>query len=127
MTANRDIPIGDRLRRHRIEVLQKTLRAVAKELDVSPPYIVDLEKGNRRPSEDLLVRMAKVYQLPEADLRAGFSRAPAVVEQIASQDSVTVEKVPEFLRTAKDFTPEQWDRLIAQAKKMKGSGKGKRS
>ncbi len=123
MATRSPIPIGDRLRRRRTEVLGRTLRSVAEELGVSPPYIVDIEKGNRRPSEELMTRMARVYDLPEAELRAGFSRPEAIVEEIASQDTTTVEKVPEFLRTARDLSPEQWDRLIAQARRMKKTKK----
>jgi transcriptional regulator with XRE-family HTH domain len=94
-------------------------------LGVSPAHVTDLEKGYRVPSEDLLLRIAKHYQLDEAVLRAGWARPDAVVHEVASQDSVTAAKVPEFLRTARTLSPEQWDQLIAQAKTLTGdSAKG---
>jgi hypothetical protein len=36
-------------------------------------------------------------------------------------NATTAEKVPEFLRTARNLTPEQWDKLIDQAKRMAGT------
>ena len=113
-----DIPIGQRLRTRRTEVLKKGLRQMAAILGVAPAHVVDVEKGNRRPSEDLMIRIAAAYEIPEAELRAGWSRAHAIVDEVASQDVTTVEKVPEFLRTARDLTPEQWDALIAHARDM---------
>lgn len=119
-SARRKQSIGDVLRKQRIDVLQKGLREMAGELGIAPAHLTDLEKGRRTPSQDLLLRIAKAYRIPEAELRAGWSRAEEVVNEIATQDSVTAEKVPAFLRTARKLTPDQWDRLIEQARKMGG-------
>lgn len=40
--------------RDRREQLGKTLRGLAAELDIAAPYLHDIEKGNRTPSEKLL-------------------------------------------------------------------------
>ena len=117
-TPRQPEPIGERLRRHRVEVLNKGLREMARLLDVAPAHLTDLEMGRRTPSEDLLLRMVEGYKLPEAELRSGWSRPNAIVGEVASQDPVTAEKVPEFLRTARSLSSEQWDQLIRQAKKM---------
>lgn len=111
-------PIGDVLRTQRMEVLHKGLREMAGELSIAPAHLTDLEKGRRTPSEGLLLRIAKAYRISEAVLRAGWSRAELIVNEIATQDKVTAEKVPEFLRTARKLTPEQWDKLIQQAGRM---------
>jgi len=111
-------PIGDMLRTRRLEVLNKGLREMANELSIAPAHLTDLEKGRRSPSEDLLLRIAKAYRISEAELRSGWSRAESIVNEIATQDAVTAEKVPAFLRTARKLTPEQWDKLIKQAGRM---------
>lgn len=111
-------PIGDRLRRHRVERLKRSLRQVASDVGVTPAHLTDIEKGRRAPSDDLLVRIARVYQLAEPELRAAWSKPDAVVREVASSSPTTAEKVPQFLRTARDLTPAQWDQLIEQARTM---------
>jgi transcriptional regulator with XRE-family HTH domain len=111
-------PIGDVLRARRVEVLKKGLREMAAILAIAPAHLTDIEKGRRTPSQDLLMRICRAYGIPEADLRSGWSRADVVVAEVATQDSVTAEKVPEFLRTARKLTPKQWDDLIDQARRM---------
>ena len=113
-------PIGETLRIRRVDDLQKGLREMARTLGVAPAHLTDIEKGRRTPSEDLLKRISKAYGMPEAELRSGWQRAEAVVTEVANQDATTAEKVPEFLRTARKLSPEQWDRLINQAKRMAG-------
>lgn len=112
------IPIGDRLRKLRIEVLNRGLRETAGLLNIAPAHLTDIEKGRRSPSEDLLLRIAKVYRIAEAELRSGWSKPEAVVGEIASHSATTAAKVPQFLREARNLSPEQWDRLIKQAGKM---------
>ncbi len=118
-------PIGERLRQRRVEVLGKGLRETAKVLEIAPAHLTDIEKGRRNPSEELLLRISRVYQIDEATLRAGWGKAQTVVGQIASQSPTTAEKVPELLRAASNLRPEQWDALIKQARKMAGRGNGK--
>ena len=118
-------PIGERIRRQRVEVLNKGLREMARNLDIAPAHLTDLEKGRRKPSEELLVKICKAYALPEAELRSGWERADTVVAEVANQNPVTAEKVPEFLRTARDLTAEQWEQLIRQASKYADQGRGK--
>jgi len=111
-------PIGEVLRKRRVEILNKGLREMAKLLDIAPAHLTDLEKGRRKPSEELLVKIALRYGIAEAGLRAGWQRAEAVVAEVANQDATTAAKVPEFLRTARGLTNEQWDRLIQQARNL---------
>lgn len=111
-------PIGDVLHTRRVEVLKKGLREMAGILSIAPAHLTDIEKGRRTPSGDLLMRICKAYGIPEAELRSGWSRAEAIVTEVANQDPLTAEKVPEFLRTARKLTPQQWDNLIDQAKRM---------
>ena len=113
-----NISIGQQLRDQRINVLKLGLREMARLLDIAPAHLTDLEKGRRNPSEDLLVRICGRYKLPIATLRTGWQRAEAIVDEVATQDETTAEKVPAFLRTARHLTSEQWDQLIKQAEKV---------
>ncbi|MGP1345490.1 MAG: helix-turn-helix domain-containing protein [Phycisphaerales bacterium] len=111
-------PIGETLRERRVVVMNKSLRETAKLLDIAPAHLTDIEKGRRNPSQDLLLRVAKVYGIDEATLRAGWGKAEIVVGQIASKNPTTAAKAPELLRAASDLSAEQWDKLIAQARSL---------
>jgi plasmid maintenance system antidote protein VapI len=126
-SSNPNPPIGEILRTRRVEVLHRGLREMAALLSVAPAHLTDIEKGRRTPSEELLLRIQKNYGIEEATLRAGWNRPQAIVDEVASQSPTTAEKVPEFLRTARDLSSEQWDSLIKQAKKLSSSGRGKES
>ncbi|NOT01195.1 MAG: helix-turn-helix transcriptional regulator [Phycisphaerales bacterium] len=114
------VPIGDVLRQRRAEVLKKGLREMARELNIAPAHLTDLELGRRSPSEDLLLRITRCYGIPEADLRAGWSKPESIVKEVATQDAMTAAKLPEFLRTARNLTPDQWNKIIKQARRMTG-------
>lgn len=111
-------PIGEVLRQQRVNVLKKGLREMAALLGISPAYVTGIEKGTRKPAEELMLKIAQHYRLDVNQLRVGWQRTDAVVGDVANQDTTTAEKVPEFLRTARNLSPAQWDRLIQQAKKM---------
>jgi len=96
-------------------------------LSIAPAHLTDIEKGRRSPSEELMLRIAQHYSLPIAQLRSGWSKPDAIVKEIASQDSTTAAKVPEFLRKARNLTPQQWDQLIHQADRMSERGKPRRT
>ena len=116
-------PIGEALRRRRVEVLNKGLREMARMLEIAPAHLTDLEKGRRKPSEELLVKIAHEYQIDQAELRSGWERADVIVAEVANQNPVTAAKVPEFLRTARGLSADQWDQLIQQAHKLANPSK----
>jgi len=116
-------PIGETLRARRVDVLKKGLREMAKLLNIAPAHLTDIEKGRRSPSDALLLRIAQQYQMDEADLRTAWAKAEGIVGEVATQDATTARKVPEFLRTARNLSPEQWDKLIGQARRMAGKEK----
>lgn len=127
MAKNRpsDGPIGDVLRQRRVDVLKKGLREMARLLDITPPHLTDIENGRRNPSEELLLRIAQLYDMDEAQLRAGWGRAQPIVGEVATQDALAAEKVPEFLREARNLTSDQWDSVIQQARRLAGGKKRK--
>lgn len=53
--------------RDRRERLGKTLRGLAAELDIAAPYLHDIEKDNRTPSEKLLPSFIKTLLLSTED------------------------------------------------------------
>ena len=116
-------PIGEVLRVRRVTALKKGLREMARPLDIAPAHLTDIEKGRRSPSDGLLKRISLLYGIAEPELRAGWSKADGVVEEVATQNTMTAKKVLEFLRTPRKLSSEQWDRLIGQARRM-ASGKG---
>lgn len=120
MPLPRPQPIGELLREQRVAVLGKGLRETAALLDIAPAHLTDIEKGRRNPSEELLLRIVKIYGIDEATLRSGWGKAETVVGEIASRTPTTAAKAPELLRAANNLAPEQWDALIAQAKRMAG-------
>ena len=75
-------PIGELLREHRVERLQKGLREMAGLLDISPPHLTDIEKGHRTPSEDLIIRIRDRYGIDEATLRSGWNRPESIVDEV---------------------------------------------
>jgi transcriptional regulator with XRE-family HTH domain len=112
------VPIGNRLRALRVEKLGKSVRDVAKLLDVAPIHVSDIETGKRVPSEELLLKLVRVYGIHESELRSGFERPDAVVAKVASESPTAASKVPEFLRTARGLNAQQWDQLIEQARRL---------
>jgi transcriptional regulator with XRE-family HTH domain len=60
------ITLGSFIRERR-ERLGKTLRGLAAELEIAAPYLHDIEKGNRTPSEKLLPAFIKYLLLTQED------------------------------------------------------------
>lgn len=110
--------IGEQIRLRRVQELGKGLREMAGLLGISAPYLTDIEKGHRIPPEELLLKIANLYQVSAAELRSAWSRPETIVAEVASQDPTTAQKVPEFLRKARHLTSDQWDQIIDQADKL---------
>jgi transcriptional regulator with XRE-family HTH domain len=72
--------LGDRLRELR-ERRDLSLRELAKQLGgVTAAHLSDIEFGRRYPSDDLLRKLARFFQVGENELRVLDTRAP--VEEI---------------------------------------------
>ena len=103
-----------------------TLRHMAQNLDVSPAYYSDVEKGRRNPLNlekleifALVTGMTDEEKTVMYDL-AGKGRsevAPDLPDYIMSRDYVSAA-----LRTARDLDADQsdWDEMVAALKKRKG-------
>lgn len=107
------------------EKKQITLREMAKRLDVSAPYLSDVEKDRRNPFDlEKLELLARILLLSEDDKTtmldlAGKKRnevAPDLPEYIMERDYVSAA-----LRTARDFdaTEEEWLKFVEELKNRK--------
>ena len=116
--AKKTQPIGETIRHQRIEVLGRGLREMAALLEIAPAHLTDIEKGRRNPSEKLMLKMVKKYQIDEPTLRAGWLRPESDVARVASKTPVTAAKAPEFLRAAENLSADEWDELIGEARRL---------
>lgn len=122
MAKNSKPSVGELLRKHRVEVLKLNSREAADLLGVSQTLISMWENNVRALTEEHLVSILREYRIPEAQLRAAASRPAAVVKEVAGQDATAAAAVPEVLRIAKNFTPQQWDALIEQSRRIQREG-----
>lgn len=53
-----------------------SITAVAKELSVSRPYLSEIEKGIRLPSDELIRKLAEYYDVDEDDLFKRYGKVP---------------------------------------------------
>ena len=74
-----------------------------------------------------MLKIADAYGIEEARLRSGWNRANAVVDEVANRSPTNAEKVPELLRKAGNFTPNEWDEVIRYVDQLnKRRSKGRR-
>lgn len=101
---------GDLLRLKRLEA-RKTQHEIAKLVGVSTNYISEIEKGNRiNPSDEIIVRLAEIFDLDEDDLFISFNKLPLptrneikahpslvkALSQLNNDESLSPEKKEQF-------------------------------
>lgn len=120
---------GDFLREKRGEK-KITLRKMAELLNISAPFLSDIEKGRRNPPDlSKLEQIAKILDLPGEEKEtmlnlAGKERgsiAPDLTEYVMSRDYVTAA-----LRIARDLDAgeEDWQRFANELKQRKRDNGG---
>jgi len=67
--------LGERIRELR-EQNDLSLREFAKKLNLSAPFVSDIELGRRFPSEDVLEKIAKTLGITTEELRTHDTRLP---------------------------------------------------
>ncbi len=67
--------LGQHIRELRVEK-SLSLREFAKRLNLSAPFVSDIELGRRDPSEDVLERMAEAFGISPEELRSYDIRVP---------------------------------------------------
>ena len=110
---------GSVLRERRIEK-GISLRKFAELIDISPTYLslVETGKAEYAPAAERVRKMAEVLGTDPDHWIALAGRMPDDVKNIILKDP---EQMPALLRAAKNLTPEQLKKLIADAER-KGKG-----
>jgi len=115
-TAKKEIPFGSFVKERR-EELGKSLRGLAADLDMTPAYLSDIEKGNRYAPEKRLKKMVEVLELSGDGVNmfydlAGQSRNNNFTDLSEYLGSRPIARVA--LRKARDMeiTDSQWREII---------------
>tara|TARA_B110000114_G_scaffold95330_1_gene100524 strand:+ start:80 stop:424 length:345 start_codon:yes stop_codon:yes gene_type:complete len=96
------------------------VRELGREVGVTGMHISNMEKGKSLPSPALVVRLAEALGTDVDEMSHQANQiAPEIVGVIQNQPKA----VPNFLRSAKDLTPEQWEMLQKQVDSMAGDKK----
>ena len=90
-----------------------SLRELAKKVDTSYVNISHIENGKFATSEKLIKQLAKAL---DYDVDNMLAKADSVNEDIKNIIKKKPSAVPEFLRTAKNLTEEEWKDLTDQIK-----------
>lgn len=98
------------------EELKITLRQLARDVEVSPTYLSQIEQGNfAPPSEEKIKLLAKHLKLDEDKLMAMADKIPSDLKPIFTEQP---KPVADFLRTAQGLSKEDWEKLRKQAEKL---------
>lgn len=73
MADRNDQTLGDLIREARVAT-KRSLRDVAKTLEIAPSYLSDIENDRRVPAEEILRKMAALFSLDYDDLMARIGR-----------------------------------------------------
>jgi len=94
-----------------------SVRELGRMVEVSAMHISNIEKGKSNASPEIVKKIAAALNTNADELLQSSNQVdPEVIGVINSNP----QAIPSFLRAAKDLTPEQWEELQAQIKKMTG-------
>jgi transcriptional regulator with XRE-family HTH domain len=120
MTKQPAKTLGEFIRAKRDEI-DLSLRELARELDITPPFLSDIELGKRYPSEPVMVKLAEFFKIPVSELklldhRESLSELKRMIEQNAKLN-VAFRTAIEEVKEGK-LSPEQLaDRINSNPKK----------
>lgn len=110
-----DATLGQQIRDARVNA-GHSLRAFARELDLSPSYMNDIEHDRRVPSETVLLQVANLLELNADRLLATAGRVGEGAERYLKANPTAGVL---FRRVSDAGLPEeQLERLLRQAEKM---------
>jgi transcriptional regulator with XRE-family HTH domain len=116
-TSRKEETFGSRLRALRLVHPEgPSIREVARRAGIDVSYLSRMEKDEvAPPSEEVILRLAEVLGVEDSDelLKLADKIHPDLQEIIRDR----VETLPAFLRIAKDFSQEDWDRLTRYVKR----------
>ena len=117
--------LGQRIKELR-EVNRIGIRELGRRTDVSGMHISNIEKEKVNASPELIAKIADVLKADVDELLHLAERIDPEVVDVIQRNPFAV---PSFLRSAKDLSPEDWERMQAYLDRMKGqkAPKGKKS
>jgi transcriptional regulator with XRE-family HTH domain len=105
--------LGQRIRARRLE-LGITLRELGRRVEVSAPYLTDLEAGRRHPSPEVLQRIAAALELPASELEKLDTRlSPEVRRWVETQPEVA-----RLLRTLQGTPRKRREEVLRRMRKL---------
>jgi transcriptional regulator with XRE-family HTH domain len=105
--------LGERIRARRTE-LGITLREFARRVEVSAPYLTDLEAGRRHPGPEVLQRIAVALELSPAELEALDTRlSPEVRRWVETQPDVA-----RLLRTLQTSPRKRREQMLRRLRRI---------
>ena len=96
------------------------MRGLAKAVDVSPMHISNIEKGFTKGSSELIAKIARALETDVDSLLHIADRVDPEVVEVIQQNP---QAVPSFLRSAKNLSADDWEKMQAYLEKLKKGGK----
>lgn len=97
-----------------------SMRGLAKAVDVSPMHISNIEKGFTKGSSELIANIARALKTDVDSLLHIADRVDPEVVDVIQQNP---QAVPSFLRSARDLSSDDWEKMQAYLEKLKKGGK----
>lgn len=107
-----------------LDAADLSLRELAKKLDVSAPFLSDVELGRRFPSDEVLEKLAKAFAVSVDELRQYDSRQPvAELKRMIESNPGLGFAFRTVVEEMKDgtLTPEALTKRLLEAKKKKNA------
>jgi len=115
--------IGNELRGMR-QLKKLQVKDVAKDIGVSSTYISEIERNNKVPSNDLIEKMATIYNINERQLFKGFKVLPDsmvyeltseyglydIIFELSENESFTREQKDEFYKKVQSLYKETFEK-----------------
>lgn len=108
--------LGDRLRQLRNE-RDLSLRELSKLVEVSAPFLSDVEGGKRFPKDDTLEKIARALRTTVADLKSHDTRPPSKeIIELADEDADFAVAFRHVIKQVRDqkLTPGQLIKMIPE-------------
>ena len=118
------LPFGEYVKQRR-ESLGMTMKEFAKQVKLSPAYLCDIEKGNRKPPEKYLEKFVEILRITTTEEINAFYDSAGISKNGQHTDiNSYIDGLPSArvaLRTAKDkhYTDEDWMKLVEIIKQKK--------
>tara|TARA_B100000886_G_C20309774_1_gene443333 strand:- start:153 stop:545 length:393 start_codon:yes stop_codon:yes gene_type:complete len=100
-----------------------SMRGLAKAVDVTPMHISNIEKGFTTGSSHLIAKIARVL---ETDVDNLLHIADRVDPEVLDVIQKNIQAVPSFLRSAKNLSVDEWEKMQTYLERLKRAGKSEK-